>query len=243
MKSVEQFAELMAYTCETSWRNKIFQFGRELGYEHTLLAILPCRNTKTEAGNAFLHSNFSQKWRTKYDDEQMSYVDPTVTHCMTKSIPLIWSPQVFATRSQKELYEESSSHGLSSGISLPVRGSNGEFGMFMFASAVKLDRRFEAESIRNIPALICLRDFVCETSQRFMKQPALTTPLVSLTKRELECLKLCADGKSSWDIGKILHCTEAGVNFHFKNIRRKFGTASRHQALVKAIQMGLVNPA
>jgi hypothetical protein len=32
MKSVEQFAELMAYTCETSWRNKIFQFGRELGY-------------------------------------------------------------------------------------------------------------------------------------------------------------------------------------------------------------------
>jgi LuxR family quorum-sensing transcriptional regulator LasR len=242
MKSIEQIAELTTCTCETSWRNKIFQFGRELGYEHTLLAILPSRDTQPEASNAFLQSNFPPKWRTKYDDEQMSYIDPTVAHCMTKSIPLIRTPQVFATRSQKELYEESCNHGLCSGINLPVRGSNGEFGMLYFASAIKPDRRFEAEAIRNIPVLTCLRDFVCETSQRFMKQSVPTTRLVDLTKRELECLKLCADGKSSWDIGQILNCTEAGVNFHFSNIRLKFGTTSRHQALVKAIQMGLINP-
>jgi len=40
----------------------------------------------------------------------------------------------------------------------------------------------------------------------------------------------------------LLNCSEATVNFHFSNIRRKFNTNSRQQAVVKAIHMGLINP-
>lgn len=60
-----------------------------------------------------------------------------------------------------------------------------------------------------------------------------------LSAREQEILKWCAMGKSSWEIGQILNCTEAGVNYHFCNIRRKFGVSSRWLALVKALEMGI----
>ena len=50
-----------------------------------------------------------------------------------------------------------------------------------------------------------------------------------------------AAGKSSWEIGQIVECTEAGVNYHFCNIRRKFGVSSRWSAVVKALEQGLIH--
>ena len=61
-----------------------------------------------------------------------------------------------------------------------------------------------------------------------------------LSAKEQEILKWCAMGKSSWEIGRILSCSEAGVNYHFCNIRRKFGVSSRWLALVKALEMGMI---
>jgi len=41
----------------------------------------------------------------------------------------------------------------------------------------------------------------------------------------------------------MLGCAESTINFHFGNIRRKFNTTSRRQAVVKAIKLGLIHPA
>ncbi len=63
---------------------------------------------------------------------------------------------------------------------------------------------------------------------------------INLTKREREMLQWSAAGKSSWEIGRICNCSEAGVNYHFSNIRRKFGVNSRGCAVVKALELGLI---
>lgn len=64
---------------------------------------------------------------------------------------------------------------------------------------------------------------------------------ITLTARETEVLQWSARGKSSWEIGQIVRCTEAGVNYHFCNIRRKFGVSSRWTAVVKALDQGLIH--
>lgn len=64
---------------------------------------------------------------------------------------------------------------------------------------------------------------------------------ISLTNREAEVLQWSAAGKSSWEIAQIVNCTEAGVNYHFNNIRRKFDTSSRRTAVVKALEQGLIH--
>lgn len=66
---------------------------------------------------------------------------------------------------------------------------------------------------------------------------------VRLTLREHEVLRWYAQGKTSWEIARILSCTEATVNFHFSNIRQKFSVSSRSAALVKAFEQGVLSPA
>ncbi|WP_223505985.1 helix-turn-helix transcriptional regulator [Pseudomonas sp. GL-RE-29] len=69
---------------------------------------------------------------------------------------------------------------------------------------------------------------------------AKTQPGIALTTREKEALLWSAKGKSSWEISRIFNCTEAGVNYHFSNIRRKFGVSSRWAAVMMALELGLI---
>ncbi|WP_434572460.1 response regulator transcription factor [Pseudomonas sp. Z3-8] len=66
------------------------------------------------------------------------------------------------------------------------------------------------------------------------------TQAVRLTNREKEFLQWSEIGKSSWEIARIVDCSEANVNYHFNNIRRKFGVSSRHLAGKIAREQGLI---
>ena len=65
---------------------------------------------------------------------------------------------------------------------------------------------------------------------------------IKLTPKEQEVLAWGALGKTSWEIATIMKCTESGINFHFTNIRIKFGVNTRTAALIKATLLGLVRP-
>lgn len=75
----------------------------------------------------------------------------------------------------------------------------------------------------------------------FNPQQAEPPQAIKLTAREKEVLQWSAAGKSSWEIAQIVSCSEAGVNYHFCNIRRKFGVRSRWIALVMALEQGLIH--
>jgi LuxR family transcriptional activator of conjugal transfer of Ti plasmids len=62
-----------------------------------------------------------------------------------------------------------------------------------------------------------------------------------LSDREKECLGWAAAGKSSWDIAVILSISENTVNFHVKNAMKKLGATRRTLAVVKAINLGLID--
>ncbi|MCY1408719.1 Transcriptional activator protein LasR [compost metagenome] len=64
---------------------------------------------------------------------------------------------------------------------------------------------------------------------------------VKLTPKEKDLLIWSALGKSSWEIAQIVGLSESGVNFHFCNIRRKFGVTSRHIALLMALLQGSIS--
>lgn len=240
MKSVERFAVLLGCDTEETWRETVFRLGRDHGYERTLLALVPNRQMPLE--HAFLRSNYSTQWRDTYDTDKLVHVDPTVTHCVTRSTPLIWEPKIFASRQQQEMYEKACSHGLRSGLTLPFHGANGELGTLCFVNDAEPGRHFLREALHNMPALSLMRDFAFETSFRFAQPAHHAEKAPHLTRRELECLRWCAVGKSSWDIAQILRCSEAVINFHFSNLRRKFGVTSRRQAVVKAVRLGLIHP-
>ena len=55
-------------------------------------------------------------------------------------------------------------------------------------------------------------------------------PSWGLTRRELEILRLMAEGHSNTSLAKMLWVTEKTVKFHLSNIYRKLGVSNRTQA-------------
>jgi DNA-binding NarL/FixJ family response regulator len=63
-----------------------------------------------------------------------------------------------------------------------------------------------------------------------------------LTRRELEILRLVADGHSNAQLARMLWVTEQTVKFHLSNIYRKLGVANRTEASRWAHVHGLLEP-
>jgi DNA-binding CsgD family transcriptional regulator len=62
-----------------------------------------------------------------------------------------------------------------------------------------------------------------------------------LTPKEMETLRWVQEGKTTWEIAKILGVSEATVKFHVGNVLRKLGANSRTQAVAIALKTGLLN--
>ncbi len=65
---------------------------------------------------------------------------------------------------------------------------------------------------------------------------------VGLTRRELELLRLVADGYSNAELARTLWITEQTVKFHLTNIYRKLGAGNRTEAARWAQVHGLLAP-
>lgn len=238
MRTVE-LDELLHQDSASGWGEALFALGRQYGFDKVLFGMAGSRHARLE--NAFIQTNYPPKWRERYDAERFAYVDPVVIHCMSSTLPLIWRPELFRSAAQRSLYEEACSHGVRAGVTFPMHGPNGEFGLLSFASEQQPDARFTREVSGLLPELALVRDYAFASGVRFCP-PAAHEAAPKLTPRELEVLNWVMVGKSSWEISKITGCSEATVNFHMGNIRQKFNVNTRQQAVVRAISLGLITP-
>jgi NarL family two-component system response regulator LiaR len=75
-----------------------------------------------------------------------------------------------------------------------------------------------------------------------LSSPAQAESLIeSLTEREVQVLRLVAQGQSNRDIAGELMISEATVRTHVSNILNKLGLSSRTQAALYALREGLVS--
>jgi DNA-binding CsgD family transcriptional regulator len=61
-----------------------------------------------------------------------------------------------------------------------------------------------------------------------------------LTPRELEVLRWTMEGKTAWEVGKILGISERTAVRHINNATHKLGCVNKHQAVLKAMRLGLI---
>jgi DNA-binding NarL/FixJ family response regulator len=66
-------------------------------------------------------------------------------------------------------------------------------------------------------------------------------PVESLTQREIELLRLVAEGMSNKAIAQTLSISENTVKYHMKNILQKLGVQNRTEAVTQAIRAGLLD--
>jgi DNA-binding CsgD family transcriptional regulator len=168
--------------------------------------------------------NFPQEWCDHYFERKYYEIDPVVRRAAAFSGPFVWD-QLGQRREA----------GLKNGISVPLFGPLGRVSVVSFAS--RFDDVDLLDRMSHLNALAWQFHIAFAEIARPSEQSAAK---IELTARERECLRWTAEGKSSWDIGMILKISNNTVNFHIKNAMRKFGTASRTVAVVKAIRLNLI---
>ena len=62
----------------------------------------------------------------------------------------------------------------------------------------------------------------------------------AISKRELECLKLTANGHTSEEIARLLKLSVHTANQYLTQTTQKLNAVNRMQAVAKALRMGLI---
>ena len=63
-----------------------------------------------------------------------------------------------------------------------------------------------------------------------------------LTEREIEVVRLMSGGYSNREIGRALGAAEGTIKNHVSSILAKLGVRDRTRAVLKALEIGLLNP-
>ncbi|MEO5928346.1 MAG: response regulator transcription factor [Candidatus Kapaibacterium sp.] len=85
-----------------------------------------------------------------------------------------------------------------------------------------------------------LQPVVASRVLRHLSGESSRTALDPLTDREMEVLRLMAQGRANREIGGTLFISERTVKFHVSSILSKLGAANRTEAVAIAAQHGLV---
>lgn len=179
-----------------------------------------------------VESNYNPSWCQRYDKQFYVQIDPTVSHACSSLSPLVWSDDMYTSDLQNNFKEEARQYGLAEGVTFPVHNRNGDFALLSLSlSRSDEQARQHARAMLTWGAL--LATMTHETMGRIVKdQSAARAP--TLTKREIEVLRWIAEGKSNWEISRLVAISEHGVSHHVRNILLKFDVCSRHQAVAQA---------
>jgi DNA-binding CsgD family transcriptional regulator len=182
--------------------------------------------------------NFPAQWCDRYFERKYYAMDPVVTRTPTLSGPFLWDRLADRCQlhpSEQVVLNEGREAGLKHGISVPLFGPRGQVSVMSFASQFD-----DADPLDRMSHLNALAWQFHVAFKEIAPSAQISKPIIQLSRREADCLRWTAEGKSSWDIGMILSISENTVNFHIKNAMRKLGTTSRTVAVVTAIHLNLI---
>lgn len=131
--------------------------------------------------------------------------------------------------------------GVGAAIIAPAYLPGGVIGAVVWATA---DASFEIESVfaRHAAELHALAlHFVAADHDRTARQAAAAP--AQLTRREIQCLKWGAAGKTDAEISVIMSISVPTVRFHMTNAARKLNVTGRSQAIYRAATLGYVGGA
>lgn len=182
-----------------------------------------------------VRGSYPQPWLDRYHSQNYGMADPAINTSLKTSRVVIWNGSL--RDSNPLLFGEASEHGLKVGLTTTRRSANNLISVLSFSREyVEVG---EIESVEVGLKISCIADVLGDQLAQ-LRDPVLLSSLVILSVREVEVLKWTADGKSSGEISSILLISENTVNFHLKNIQKKFGAYNRTLAASYAAVMGII---
>jgi len=217
-------------------------FCAEFGFDAFLFALrVPTSFTNSQM---ILINGYPSDWRDHYFEQDYLPKDPTVAYCTQNILPLEWhslSETLDKKKTETQIMHEASDFGLKDGVSMPVHTPNGEFGIF--SCTIDQDNKAANNHIEHASMYVQLMaTHVHEAVRNAFGLNAAAKDSIQLTKREKECLRWAAEGKTAWETSQILKVSERTVNYHLTNTNQKLNVSNRQHAVAKAVFNGIISP-
>jgi LuxR family transcriptional regulator, quorum-sensing system regulator BjaR1 len=206
-------------------------FADKLGFSNAVCLRVP--EAGEDLGSCFLLNTFPQDWVRHYDEKEYIKTDPIVRELFANYHPFLWSEAMERREIgpvERQIMGECAETGMREGLTVPIYQAGGYTGLVSLAGREPI----VTEETRGAVTLASV--YLHNKLTTLRRREAQTS--FDLTEREMECLRWASAGKSDWEIGQILLISAKTVNYHIENAKRKFGVATRVQAIVAALRLG-----
>jgi DNA-binding CsgD family transcriptional regulator len=186
--------------------------------------------------NSVLNIGYSNEWLYNYGKKGYASVDPVLQSLLSSFKTQVWKQTYRNVRSPKQLefIEEARSVGLTNGVTTGMLARDRGFATFFsFAGGDAADTQ------RYIGLLEYLLPSIHGVLIANIQTP-LSNRVKGLSHREMAVLLWMKEGKTNWEIAKIVGITERTVRFHIEGIFMKLDVSSRTQAVALAMEHGLI---
>ena len=220
------------------FRDEVVRFTRKLGFD-TVSAV-----TIVERGlgrsDMVTIDNTPADYAEPYGDPASCKRDPILRHCKKQTVPIIWDQDTYVESGAGDLWEQQASFGYRTGIAMALHLPEGKH----FLMGVDRDQALpqDPEELQRMVAdLQLFAVHAQDAAMRLMVPPDRQPDHPGLTPRELEALRWTMAGKTAWEVGALLGISERTAVMHVNNAMHKLGCVNKHQAVLKALRLGLID--
>ena len=182
-----------------------------------------------------VETTYPQAWMQQYQAENYFAIDPVLKAENFIQGHLPWNDKLF--QDAMVLWDAARDHGLRKGISQCLMLPNHALGFLSVSRSSLLGKMMPEDEIELRLQTLVQLSLLALT--RLEDQMGLT-PEMRFSKREREILKWTAEGKTSAEIAMILSISENTVNFHQKNMQKKFNAPNKTQIACYAAATGMI---
>lgn len=232
------FTSVLQAGSRDDFRSEVVRFTKALGFNTvSAMAVVDHAVGRSEFVSI---DNAPPGYAEAINDVPSMRRDPVMQHCRRHSVPIIWDQATYLSQGLGELWEEQARFGYRTGIAMALHLPEGRH----FAMGVERDQPLPtdgAELTRLVADLQLFAVHAQDAALRVLAPAPVQADRPSLTPRELETLRWTMEGKTAWEVGAILGISERTAVLHVTNAMHKLDCASKHQAVLKALRLGLIS--
>ena len=219
------------------FRSEVVRFTHKLGFE-TVSAVTMIEHGVGRAQYTSV-DNTPAAYNDSYIDPAIGRRDPVLRHLRSQTVPIVWDQATYVQNGTGDIWEQQASFGYCTGIAMALHLPDGKH----FVLGVDRDKALPEDTDelqRMVADLQLFAVHALDAAMRILVPPELQPERPALTPRELEALRWTMDGKTAWEVGALLGISERTAVLHVNNAMHKLGCVNKHQAVLKALKLGLI---
>jgi len=185
-------------------------------------------------------ATYSAEWQKHYAQKAYIDIDPIVRAGFGGILPVDWSEIDRSSPVVRKFFGEAQELDVGSqGLSLPMRGRFGEFGLFCVTWNGEMNEWLKIKQFLLRDLMLIAWNFHAAALRSCGVMP--DERKIRLPPREASCLRWKALGKTDEDIARILTISPHTVRFHLEAARSRLNTTNTTHTVAKALALGLIN--